>query len=120
MSDAQEEEPASAGPSKNAQKKAAKLASKAARKTGGASSTSPPTTSKSPPATSAAPAAAPKATPLPVLSDPLMYLNSDGPGPLKCVAAARLFGVKVDAAAMNPAGETTRESETNGSYPPSG
>lgn len=114
MYDAQEEEPASAGPSKNAQKKAAKLASKAAGKTGGASSTSPPTTSKSPQATSAAPAAAPKATPLPVASGPLMYLNSDGPGPLKCVAAARLFGIKVDAAEMNPAGETMSETEEDG------
>lgn len=103
----QEEKPASAGPSKNALKKAAKMAKKGGEKVEGATSTQPDA-SKSPAVSSAAPTPVPSAP-----SGPLMYLDSDGPGPLKCVAAARLFGVKVDAAQMNPAGEPKCSKERN-------
>ncbi|CAM9393416.1 unnamed protein product [Ectocarpus fasciculatus] len=39
-----------------------------------------------------------------------MYLGSDGPGPLKCLTAAKFFGVEVEAADTNPAGELSSAS----------
>lgn len=92
-----------AGPSKNALKKAAKLAKKAAKANGAskqldiaefpaATSSGTVTNMIVPPETTG-------------LSGRSLFLDTEGPGPLKCLAAARLFGVSVDAAATSPAGE---------------
>lgn len=89
----------SAGPSKNAAKKAEKAAKKAAAKN---TKSAPP--AGSPPVASAAPTAAVKAAAGPSL--PSMYISSDGPGPLKCLTAAKFFGVEVQPADTNPAGES--------------
>lgn len=95
----QEATPASsAGPSKTAAKKAEKAAKKAAAKS--AKSAAP---AGSPPVASDAPTGAVKAATGPSL--PSLYLSSDGPGPLKCLTAAKFFGVEVEAADANPAGE---------------
>lgn len=94
--------PAAVGPSKNATKKAEKAAKKAANKT---AKLAPEAGSPSPPVLAPVAPAPPANASGPSL--PAMYLSSDGPGPLKCVTAARFFGVKVDAAGMNPAGEST-------------
>jgi len=88
----------STGPSKNAAKKAEKAAKKAAAKS---AKSAPP--AGSPPVASAAPPAAVKA--VLARSLPNVYLNGDGPGPLKCLTAAKFFGVEVEAADINPAGE---------------
>ena len=40
-----------------------------------------------------------------VSSPASMFLSGDGPGPLKCAAAARFYEVEVEAANTNPAGE---------------
>lgn len=87
----------SEGPSKNAAKKAEKAAKKAAAKGGKGTSESAASASAAPTATIA------KATAGPSL--PCMYLSGDGPGPLKCLAAAKFFGVEVEAADVDPAGE---------------
>ncbi|CAN0391152.1 unnamed protein product, partial [Laminaria digitata] len=99
--------PSTSGPSKNASKKADKASKKAASKK------APSKNAKSPPPAGTPPAASTSAAP-PLRavgrSTPSMYLNSDGPGPLKCVTAAKFFGVKVEAADINPAGELSRAS----------
>lgn len=90
----------SSGPSKNAAKKAEKAAKKAAAKGG-----------KGAPQSEASAAAAPAATNAKITSAPSlpsMYLSGDGPGPLKCLTAAKFFGVEVEAADVNPAGEGTK------------
>lgn len=92
--------PSSSGPSKNAAKKAEKAAKKAAAK--GAKSAPVAGSCVSP---AAAPASAASRSSL-----PSMYLGSDGPGPLKCLTAAKFFGVEVEAADTNPAGEGKRYS----------
>lgn len=98
----QEASPTSAaGPSKTATKKAEKAAKKAAAKS--AKSATP---AGSPPVASAAPAAAVKAAGGPSL--PSMYLSAGGPGPLKCMTAAKFFSVEVQPADTNPAGERQR------------
>ena len=91
----------STGPSKNAAKKAEKAAKKAAAKS--AKSAAP---AGSTPVASAAPPAAVRAAS--ARSVPNMYLGGDGPGPLKCLTAAKFFGVEVEAADINPAGEKRR------------
>eukprot|EP00752_Nemacystus_decipiens_P016540 g14783.t1 len=93
----------SAGPSKNAAKKAEKAAKKAAAKS--AKSATPggsPSVAPTPPTTAAKAASGP--------SLPSMYLSSGGPGPLKCLAAAKFFGVEVQTAEINPAGEVSSAS----------
>lgn len=92
-----------AGPSKNAAKKAEKAAKKAAAKgaKSGAAASAGPSPAPSYPAPPAPPAM--KAAEGPSL--PSMYLSSAGPGPLKCLTAAKFFGVEVEAASVNPAGE---------------
>ncbi|CAB1103032.1 unnamed protein product [Ectocarpus sp. CCAP 1310/34] len=92
--------PSSSGPSKNAAKKAEKAAKKAAAK--GAKS-APVAGSCVPPAAAPAPAASRS-------SLPSMYLGSDGSGPLKCLTAAKFFGVEVEVADTNPAGELSSTS----------
>lgn len=89
----------SSSQSKNAAKKAEKAAKKAAGK---AAKTGSPAGIGSPPITAATPSPPMKAA---MSSSASMFLNCDGPGPLKCVTAARYYGVEVDAANTNPAGE---------------
>ncbi|CAN0385338.1 unnamed protein product [Pylaiella littoralis] len=97
-----------AGPSKNAAKKAEKAAKKAAAKgaKSGAAASAGPSPAPSYPAPPAPPAM--KAAEGPSL--PSMYLSSAGPGPLKCLTAAKFFGVEVEAASVNPAGEVSSAS----------
>lgn len=104
----QEDAPASAGPSKNAAKKAEKAAKKAAAKN---AKPVPTAAASTPASTRVAPAPAPKAA---ASSAPSMYLSCDGPGPLKCVTAALFFGVTVDAAETNPAGESKKQELARG------
>lgn len=88
--------------SKNAAKKAEKAAKKAAGK---AAIKGSPAGTGSPPITAATPLPPVK----PVMSSSAsMFLSGDGPGPLKCVTAARYYGVEVDAANTNPAGDLHR------------
>lgn len=84
-------------------KKAAKKAEKAAKKAAGkAAKTGSPARIGSPPITAATPSAPVKTV---MSSSASMFLSGDGPGPLKCVTVARYYGVEVDAANTNPAGE---------------
>ncbi|CAM9949316.1 unnamed protein product, partial [Hapterophycus canaliculatus] len=94
--------PPSAGPSKNAAKKAAKAANKAAAKGGKGASASFASAPAAPTATVATITSGP--------SLPSMYLGGHGTGPLKCLAAAKFFGVDIKAADVNPAGELSSSS----------
>lgn len=104
-----------AGPSKNAAKKAEKAAKKAAAKGAKSGAVVPPTGSSSAPSPSpsaAAAAAAGKAAKAAAgPSLPSVYLSSAGPGPLKCLTAAKFFGVDVEAANMNPAGKLEKKED---------
>lgn len=102
----------STGPSKTAAKKAEKAAKKAAAKSAKAAAPAGSPPAGSPPAASAGPPATVKAAS--ARSLPSMYLNGDGPGPLKCLTAAKFFGVEVEAADINPAGEERRSARADG------
>lgn len=99
----QDAAPSSSGPSKTAEKKADKAAKKAASKKAASKNAKSPHPAGTPPAASVSVAPLVREV---VRSTPAMYLDSDGPGPLKCVTAAKFFGVKVEAADFNPAGES--------------